>query len=1166
MVSKLAALLMAGKVLADYTVTHTNYITPDCFNNQLRSIASENEFAPAATGIPIVFVYGDAASSASSHSLVTSDVTYTVTSLSQTTQTVTSCSGGACVQTVKTTAVPHQLTLSTQVTYTATSSATDVAYTATSSATDVVGSSSRAAPPFSSSSSSKARSTIYDTSYFTKSVERNATITRSAPTTTITLYTAITTPKALNETSTSIETITQTQRDPLITQVPVSSSRNITINTSDLSSGITLSSPIANVSTRANSSVPARSSLATNGTSLAAQSRAPASANTTETTAPARTSAASVQTTADAVPGSNSTSATRYWNSSALISTATSSTAASSTLTGTSLTSASLNSTGSEGPSSTAGSLSSSSTFSSSSSSTFSSSSSSTFSSSSVLSSGPSSGPSSSLSSSFGSASGSSSSSSSSTSLSLTSSKPSSSSSVSSAPTTPISNAVSNGYTGDAFVPVGTSEPPAVFAREDLPLAIPVGVDNEGVPYGTNKFYANLFLGDQTDMIWTYPYGFYWKKQDYYGFGVQHTNASKRVFGSQDTNNPQFDSYYFNPTNNAELIISATSLTSSANMIVTEGKDMSVKVALSASAALGRDYVEIPVVQGMGFATAIYHGDTTPLLNSLEGVATLAQEASAALPPSVLKFRATLFNGVQWLVYVTLPATSKRSVFTFDVTSPYALTGSSAIDGLIVQLAVAPEAGQDGFYDQAAGLYVTSASVQGSVIDGTAATYSFSYVTSGTSSSGSPLVFALPHHMDSMTTATLQADTGITLDSTTKGPMRAFLTSTITLAEQLHPEVQFLPWAQTMQGPISYSAKQLQLLAQVANDELAVDIASTVSGMDSNYFSGKVLDKYAYILLVVNDIIKDKAVAQATLADLKAAFQPFIDNQQYYPLMYDTRFGGVTSTASQNGDTGADYGSGYYNDHHFHYGYFVHAAAIVGHVDQQYGGTWAMDNRDWVNALIRDVANPSTSDAHFPVSRMFDWFAGHSWAAGLFASGDGKNEESSSEDYNFSYGMKLWGSVIGDHAMESRGDLMLAVQARAMNQYMLYSRDNVVEPASFIGNRVSGILFDNKIAYTTYFGSPSTHPEYVHGIHMLPVTPASSLVRGPSYVQQEWDDQISTFIDGVDSGWTGILRLNQALYDADRAYEFFASPDWSPTHLDNGQSRTWSLAFAGAVA
>ena len=453
------------------------------------------------------------------------------------------------------------------------------------------------------------------------------------------------------------------------------------------------------------------------------------------------------------------------------------------------------------------------------------------------------------------------------------------------------------------------------------------------------------------------------------------------------------------------------------------------------------------------------------------------------------------FTGGEWLVYVTLPSSSVD--FELTAKDPYNLEGSQAIDGLIIQIASAPEESSlDGFYDEAAGQYVVSAVVQGSVACSTSATYEFAYTTEGRSNSGYPLVFAFPHHVESLDGSVAGASTGIQLSSTTKGQMTGYLTNKLTMTETLETNIQFLPWVQGLSGTLTYSADLLKLIAEVANSELQVDMAETVASMDSNYFSGKVIDKYAYILLVVSEILKDDEVTASTLSSLKQAFEPFLNNQQYYPLMYDTKFGGITSTASQGGDTGADFGSAYYNDHHFHYGYFVHAAAIVGYIDNKQGGTWVEDNKDWVNALIRDVANPSEEDNYFPVSRMFDWFAGHSWAAGLFASGDGKNEESTSEDYNFAYGMKLWGQIIGDQSMESRGDLMLAIMARSMNLYFLYKSDNTIQPAEILPNKVSGIFFDNKVDYTTYFGSPDQHPEYVHGVHMLPVTPASSLIRG----------------------------------------------------------------------
>lgn len=734
----------------------------------------------------------------------------------------------------------------------------------------------------------------------------------------------------------------------------------------------------------------------------------------------------------------------------------------------------------------------------------------------------------------------------------------SSSSSASSTSSSLLDDSSDENNSGDLFSPISTSAPISLFPRHDLDLAVPANVD-KSAPFGTNKFYANLFLDDQTDTVWPLPYGLFWKKTDYYGFGVTRNIVSERVFGSLDTNNPGVDSYYYSPIGNAELIVSATDLTNSSNvMSVSEQHEMSVLVSLSPKGDSNK--IDIPIVQGMGFVTAVYHGNLVAELNSLVGVSSLTEESSSLLAANVLKYRAKMSSGAQWLIYATVPSSSKRSSFSLSASDPYKIVASDAADGLILQMAFS-NGTNESFYDQAAGTYVTDASVSGSVSDGTVANFKILYDTEGSSL---PVVFALPHHQDVLSSDTTGTYTNLELPSNTKGTMKGYFTKTLEMTETLNP-VGYLPFASTMKSSLLYTSDQLSLIAQVANSELAVDIASTVQSMGSNYYSGKVIDKYAYILLVVNEVLKDDAVTNTTLSALKDAFSQFLENKQHYPFFYDTRYKGVTTDVGNEG-SGADFGSSYYNDHHFHFGYFVHAAAIVGYVDKKLGGTWADDNKDWVNSLIRDVANPSRSDEYFPVSRSFDWFHGHSWAAGLFASGDGKNEESSSEDYNFAYGMRLWGKLTGDLSMKSRGDLMLSIMSRAMNKYFYYKNDNTVEPSEIIPNKVSGILFENKIAYTTYFGTPSDHPEYVHGIHMLPITPASSLIRIPSFVQEEWEDQVSKFIDNVDSGWTGILRLNQALYDAKSSYDFFSSLDWKDTYLDNGQSRTWSLAFSAGVS
>jgi len=54
-----------------------------------------------------------------------------------------------------------------------------------------------------------------------------------------------------------------------------------------------------------------------------------------------------------------------------------------------------------------------------------------------------------------------------------------------------------------------------------------------------------------------------------------------------------------------------------------------------------------------------------------------------------------------------------------------------------------------------------------------------------------------------------------------------------------------------------------------------------------------------------------------------------------------------------------------------------------------------------------------------------------------------------------------------------------------MNLYTLIYPNNAVQPASFVLNLVTGILFMNKSDYTTYFGDVI---EYKHGIQTFPLT------------------------------------------------------------------------------
>ena len=47
---------------------------------------------------------------------------------------------------------------------------------------------------------------------------------------------------------------------------------------------------------------------------------------------------------------------------------------------------------------------------------------------------------------------------------------------------------------------------------------------------------------------------------------------------------------------------------------------------------------------------------------------------------------------------------------------------------------------------------------------------------------------------------------------------------------------------------------------------------------------------------------------------------------------------------------------------------------------------------------------------------------------------------------------------------------------------------------------LSGIFFQNKVDYATWFG---WRYDFIHGIQMLPVTPALLMIRTPEFCRQE---------------------------------------------------------------
>jgi endo-1,3(4)-beta-glucanase len=681
------------------------------------------------------------------------------------------------------------------------------------------------------------------------------------------------------------------------------------------------------------------------------------------------------------------------------------------------------------------------------------------------------------------------------------------------------------------------------------------------VPIQTNKFYANFFLGGQGNPVWTHPYHLVWSKglgeTGTYGMAISHTERSQFAYGPPQAGpNPQ---YFISPIGIHHMVLSADELGNDTVLSVEEAKAFSVYANLAPSNN-SPVVMTLPCVQGMGLVTAIYN-KAKPMIRS--GVFFRSFDFVESVSTGTYKWRVTLNDNSRWLFYVT-PLAS-QGVPPFTLVNSSSIAGPSGFIGMI-QVAKNPAglSGEEAF-DEAAGAYATSATITGSV-DGSTGSYTLSWGKGGVQSK-TLLMYALPHHVESFDQQTRGALTNIRLVTTTKGYAQAVLADRITMLENDLPNtIGFAPWAKNAHGGsggsenVDLGSAALALVNNAGHTELSQDFIAQTS-LNSMYYSGKGLAKFAAICYTMSNIAGNRNLAASGLLKLKDAFNVFVNNTQPQPLVYDTVWKGVVSGATYSPpyDPGLDFGNTLYNDHHFHYGYFLYTAAVIGYLDPDWLDQGS--SKDWVNTLARDFANP-VNDEYFPFQRSFDWFHGHSWAKGLFESADGKDQESTSEDTFATYALKMWGRVTRDPNMEARGNLQLAVQARSLRNYFLMTSDNKNQPPSFLHNKVTGILFENKIDHTTYFGS---NPEFIEGIHMIPLNPTSAYTRPAGFVKEEWDTYFSNGrVDQVQGGWKAILYANYALINPQGAYEFFSNGDFN-TSLDGGASRTWYLAYTAAL-
>ena len=372
-------------------------------------------------------------------------------------------------------------------------------------------------------------------------------------------------------------------------------------------------------------------------------------------------------------------------------------------------------------------------------------------------------------------------------------------------------------------------------------------------------------------------------------------------------------------------------------------------------------------------------------------------------------------------------------------------------------------------------------------------------------------IFALyPHQWKNTNTALLS----YTYDSI-RGSMKVGAGNTFSTQMTFHGVLPSMPDAGNYDPAV---------LAQYL-DQAEIDVVENPS---DTYWCGKSLGTLSDLIPISEQLGDTTAEAHFTnelSSRLETWFNVPADLQDVRYFAYDSNWGSLIGVNPSYGSNNM------LNDHHFHYGYFVRAAAEIARKNK----AWASQSQ-WggmVELIIRDFACSDRNDTQFPFLRNFDPYAGHSWASGNAMNDLGNNQESSSEAMNAWTGLILWGQATGNQSIRDLGIYLYTTELNAINSYWFDVNEDIF-PAGYAREAV-GIIWGSKVDFLTYFGG---NPQYIVGINLLP----SQLYQGlyPDYVQRNLQGVADLRGGSYDwDEWQDIGWMYEALYDADSAMARF---------------------------
>ncbi|MFT4228049.1 glycosyl hydrolase [Micropruina sp.] len=360
-----------------------------------------------------------------------------------------------------------------------------------------------------------------------------------------------------------------------------------------------------------------------------------------------------------------------------------------------------------------------------------------------------------------------------------------------------------------------------------------------------------------------------------------------------------------------------------------------------------------------------------------------------------------------------------------------------------------------------------------------------------------------------------------------------------------------LTWTEPLQA--ARAGLDLSRLSAAERSELADAVKADVAALKpypaDTYFGGKALYRDAQLWEIAKQVGADAEAAKlkerVTTQLLQWAEPKGCEVRDAFCFFYDTRNHGMVGRTPS-------FGSDEFNDHHFHYGYFLYAAGVLAADDSGLAEKLA----PVMNLLAADIAT-SPANEHFPARRNFDSYASHSWASGTAPFADGNNQESASEAVTAYAGLTLWARASGNHDLEVEARWMQALEAASARAYWTDFDTSDPVYAGF-GHKVLPLNFGGKRDYATWF---SAEPAAALAILLIPVSPSSDQLGGDAgRIAENVKEGIGS--KGFEQQYGDYILMYSALAGEDaRQTALKAARSFDRSTIDDGNSYSYLLAW-----